>query len=743
MHLDLTPDQELLRETFESLLSAESGADRVRGAESNGFDPKLWAQLAELGTFGLRVPEAAGGTGMGLLEAVLIAEQAGRHLASGPLVEAVVACGGLASLASESARSVLARGIEGEVVVFAPRPADAGRVLVPGGAVARVVIGLDGDALVACEQESAPPRTGDIGTGAFAWWDLSEAGASYRSVLAEGGTARTAFERMLVEWWLLTAAALGGLSRRAIEIAAEYATERIQFDRPIGSFQAIAHPLAELVTAIDGGATLIWRAVDAIARGRTEAAEWIALAFGWMAEHAPRAAHRALHTHGGYGLSDEYDIQLYHRRSVSWAFAAGDPTEAYVEAADHRWRGRTSSLPDAGECPLGFGLGEAAEAFRAEARAFFDANPASEEQKVNQHNFDGFDPAFHRASAEAGLLYVIWPEEYGGRGLGLMEATALAEENERARRSIHAKSVTSMVGQVVLEFGTEELKREVMPRILAGEVICSLGFTEPGSGSDVAAAVTRARKDGDEWVIDGQKMFTSGANIAQYVFLLTRTNAEAAKHKGLTMFLVPLDADGVEIQPIHTLSNGRTNATYCTEVRIPDRYRIGPVDGGWTVLGHALHLEHGSNGDAGSTGELQDVEDAAGSWARARQRNGVAVIENEGVRAVLGRAQAAVEVTASLGKRQLWIGLNDLPDGGVGSMLVAFKKDAFIDISRRLMAVTAPESILGRGAEDAIEEGALEFGYRLSAANAIYGGTSEILKSVVAQGALGMPRSRS
>ena len=168
MHLDLTPDQELLRETFESLLSAESGADRVRGAESNGFDPKLWAQLAELGTFGLRVPEAAGGTGMGLLEAVLIAEQAGRHLASGPLVEAVVACGGLASLASEAARSVLARGIQGEVVVFAPRPADAGRVLVAGGAVARVVVGLDGDALVACEQECAPPRTGDIGTGAFA-----------------------------------------------------------------------------------------------------------------------------------------------------------------------------------------------------------------------------------------------------------------------------------------------------------------------------------------------------------------------------------------------------------------------------------------------------------------------------------------------------------------------------------------------------------------------------------------------
>ncbi|MCR9096427.1 MAG: acyl-CoA dehydrogenase [bacterium] len=743
MNLDLTADQELLRDTFEGLLSAESSADRVREAEENGFDGKLWSRLVEVGTFGLRVPEAAGGTGMSLFDAVLVAEQAGRHLVSGPLVESIVACGGLAAFEDEAARRALAHAIEGErVVSFAPGASDDGRVLVPGGAVARSVVGLDGDVLVLRERAESPPRSPDIGTGAFAAWNLSAERDGSRTVLAEGEAAHAAFERMRVEWRLLTAAALGGLSRRSIEIAAVYATERIQFDRPIGSFQAVAHPLAELITAIDGGAVLVWRAVDAIARGLPQAAEWSALAFGWMAEHAPRAAHRALHTHGGYGLSDEYDIQLFHRRSVAWSYAAGDPGEAYVDAADHRWRGRTAALPDAGECFLDFALGEEAERFRDEARAFFDAHPATEEQKTNQHNFDGFDPDFHRAMAEAGLLYVSWPEEYGGRGLGMLEATVMGEESERARRSIHAKAVTSMVGQVVLEFGSEALKQEVIPRILRGEVICSLGFTEPGSGSDVAAAVTRARQDGEEWIVDGQKMFTSGANIAQYVFLLTRTNPEVPKHKGLTMFLVPLDAPGVDIQAIHTLSNERTNATYYTEVRIPDRYRIGPVDGGWAVLGHALHLEHGSNGDAGSTGELHDVVEAAAEWAVRRVRNGAPVIENESFRAVLGRAQAAVEVTAALGRRQLWVGLNDRPDGGAGPMVVAFKKDAFIDVSRRLLAATAPDSVLGRGAEDAIADGAIEFGYRLAAANAIYGGTAEILKSVVAQATLGMPRSR-
>ena len=752
MNLDLTAEQELLRDTFSNLLSAESSTDRVRASEETGFDAKLWSHFVGVGAIGLRVPESMGGMGANLFDAVLLAEQAGRFLVSGPLIESIVACSGLAALGGESVVTLVERAITGEcVIVFVPRPSEGGPMLVPGGAVATVVIGFDDDALVACVVDVAPPRAVDIGSGGFAYWDLSAgseptgsepARAEARTVLARGAEARTVFEQMREEWRVLTAAALGGLGRRAIEIAAAYATERIQFDRPIGSFQAIAHPLAELITALDGGSVLVWRAVDAIARRAPEAGEWVALAYAWTAEHAPRAAHRALHTHGGYGLSDEYDIQLYHRRAMAWALSAGDPRDGYIDAADRRWRGRSVSLPDAGAVDLDFGLGEAAERFRAEARRFFEAHPASEEQRINQHNFDGFDPPFHRAMAEAGLLFVSWPEELGGRGLGPFEATVMSEEMERARRSIHAKSVTSMVGQTLIEFGSEALKKEVLPRILRGAAICSLGFTEPGSGSDVAAAVTRAQADGDEWVINGQKMFTSGANIAQYVFLLTRTNPDVRKHRGLTMFLVPLDAPGVEIQPIHTLSNERTNATYYTDVRIPDRYRVGPVDGGWSVLGHALHLEHGSNGDVGSTGEFHDMIEAAADWASRREQSGRPVIENERVREEIGRAQAAAEITAALARRQLWMGVNGRPDRGEGAMLAAFKKDALIGVAARLMTIAAPESLLRRGSKQAIHHGALEFGYRLAAANAIYGGTSEILKSIVAQSALGMPRSR-
>jgi alkylation response protein AidB-like acyl-CoA dehydrogenase len=303
--------------------------------------------------------------------------------------------------------------------------------------------------------------------------------------------------------------------------------------------------------------------------------------------------------------------------------------------------------------------------------------------------------------------------------------------------------VTRLVGETLMKFASEDVKREVLPKLARGEALCSLGYTEPGSGSDVAAAQTRAVREGDEWVINGQKMFTSGAELTQYIFLLTRTNPTAKKHRGLTMFLVPTDTPGLEVQPIHTLSGERTNATYYTGVRVPDAFRVGEVDQGWAVVGYALHLEHGAGG--GSTGALtvSHMIERAVDWARRRRRGGRPALEDARVRETLAWAAAQAEVLTSLGRRALWAGATGKPDRGEGAMRTTFEKLATLDVASRLMDVTAPESVLQRGAPGAIDDGALEFGYRLGTANAIYGGTAEILKSIVAQAALGMPRSRS
>src|SRR5262245_15627029 len=316
--------------------------------------------------------------------------------------------------------------------------------------------------------------------------------------------------------------------------------------------------------------------------------------------------------------------------------------------------------------------------------------------------------------------------------------TALWEEYHRAGWSTHAVITTGMVGETLIRFANEDLKREVIPRILAGEAIISLGYTEPASGSDVAAAQTRAVRQGDEWVIDGQKMFTSGAHLTQYVFLLTRTDASARKHRGLTMFLVPLDTPGIEVQPILTLSDERTNATYYSGVRVPDRYRVGPVNEGWSVLHHALDIEHGSGGLGASGAEHRKLAESAAAWARSSGR-----WSDPRARERLGYVAARAAVSRVLGLRALWSGAERHPDGGEGPMYSLFQAEAWIEDSADMMDLCAPDSLLKTGAEGAAGGGEVELAYRHSTALSIYGGSSEIMRSIIAQLTLRMPRSRS
>jgi alkylation response protein AidB-like acyl-CoA dehydrogenase len=321
--------------------------------------------------------------------------------------------------------------------------------------------------------------------------------------------------------------------------------------------------------------------------------------------------------------------------------------------------------------------------------------------------------------------------------------TALKEEFYRAKWSTHPISTTSLIGETLLRFAPEELKQDVIHKIVAGDAVVSMGYSEPGSGSDVAAAQTRAVRDGDEWVINGQKMFTSGANVAQYVFLLTRTDPQAAKHRGLTMFLVPMDAPGVEVQAIHTIGDERTNATYYTDVRVPDSFRVGGLNGGWEVLAYALELEHGGGGVGGFYDEHLELVAHTVDWARGAMRNGRPAMNDPRVRERLAHALLQAEVARALGLHALWAGAEGVSNGAEGPMTKLFGAETLVQDSADLMDLAAPDSILNVNAEGAAGDGQIEYFYRLSAATSVYGGTSEIMRSIIAQAILGMPRSRS
>ena len=293
---------------------------------------------------------------------------------------------------------------------------------------------------------------------------------------------------------------------------------------------------------------------------------------------------------------------------------------------------------------------------------------------------------------------------------------------------------------VILHVGTEEQKKLILPKALGGEIIIVLGFTEPESGSDVAAAQARAVRDGDEWVINGQKMFTTNAQEADYAFMLTRTNPDVPKHQGLTTFLVPLKQPGVEVRAVHTVSGERTNLTFYNDVRVSDSMRIGEVDGGWDVMAVGLTFERSGAHGGESVRLLSQME----HWAvTATGDDGRPRAEDPVVRARLGRAAAENEVSTLFCAPQRLD-----PDHGKaprrrGLHGQALRIRSHHPAGRRLReharSRRPPQSL---GDPTAIEDGAAEYSFRFALGTTTYGGTSEVQRNIIAQRGFGLPRPR-
>jgi alkylation response protein AidB-like acyl-CoA dehydrogenase len=731
MNFEPSESQTMIAESFGRFLDEHSSTARVRAAMPLGFDGALWREIAEMGVFGVRVPEADGGMGLGLFDAVMLMEQVGRTLASGPVAEAIVAARILAQAGEGELLGELLAGTS--VVTIALKDVSQAPVQwAPGGAVAKRVIARDGDAVFLVEP-TTEERQVNPNLASTPMAEMRLDATAKRTPLAPA--AVTAYEQGIEEWKLLTAATLSGLAREAIRLACAYASERSQFGQLIGTYQGISHPLAELFVSVEGGKFLVWKTIRDIADGVGAAGAEISLSLWWNAMLAGRVVAQALQTFGGYGLTTEYDIHLYNLRAKALSLIAGDPALLLAEGGRRLYAGEPAALPAAGEVSIDFDLGPEAQALADEVRGFFERTLTPELRAKAHYSFDGHDPGVHRKLAEAGLLFPAWPKELGGRGASAYANYAAMAVWEEFGWTGHAAGTTMMVGAIIARFGSETLRSEVLSRIVRGEVICSLGFSEPSSGSDVFAAKTRATPDGDGWRIDGSKMFTSGANIADYVLMLTRTNVDVAKHKGLTMFVVPLKSEGVDIQAVHTFQDERTNITYYDGVRTPDSYRLGDVDGGAKVMAASLEMEHGGTWLRSQRQMLGDAE----TFCRETQRNGRPMIEDEQVTTRLARVFAGAAVTEMLGLRTLWSAVEKKPNIGQGSMSKLFSSERFLADASDLLDLTAPESLSKRSGPAAY----INLSYRHAHGTRIYGGTSEVHRSVVAERALGLPRTRA
>ncbi len=268
--------------------------------------------------------------------------------------------------------------------------------------------------------------------------------------------------------------------------------------------------------------------------------------------------------------------------------------------------------------------------------------------------------------------------------------------------------------------------------------MCCLGYSEPDAGSDVAAVATKAVRDGDDWVIDGQKMFTTMAHEAHYVFLLARSNPDAPKHKGLTMFLVPMDTPGIEITPVETMGGERTNITFYSDVRVPDSARVGEVDAGWTVMHAALVYERNS-ANWGEPDHL--VEAVAGLGARARRRRRPPV-RRPGGASRPGPATTELEVGRLLLFRSAWLSSRGEMPQVEGSMAKLHITEAFVRASSDLLDLLGTAGLARRGEPGAPLDGLVEHAFRHAVVTTIYGGSSEVQREIIAGRGLGLPRAR-
>jgi alkylation response protein AidB-like acyl-CoA dehydrogenase len=336
MDLSLDEQQRALVKSFADVLAKYATPERVRSAETSGFDAELWGVFRELGAVEMAVPENAGGWGATMLDLVLVTEQVGATVAPVPLVEVQVATRLLASLGTSTAKRTLADAVTGKPLpTVAVRPAGSDRAsMVPAGAVADAAIVLQDERLLLIPLEDGVRRpVANLADAPLADIELKGSG----TVLASGEAAISAYDRALDEWFLLTASTLVGLASTAHLATCRYARERWAWDIPIGTFQAVAHPLADAAVAIDGARLLTTKAAWEWERHSPRGSELAAMAFAFAAETARTVTYDAVHFHGGYGYMLESDPQLYYRRARGWPRVWGEPREAYRRVASARY----------------------------------------------------------------------------------------------------------------------------------------------------------------------------------------------------------------------------------------------------------------------------------------------------------------------------------------------------------------------------------------------------------------------
>lgn len=382
------------------------------------------------------------------------------------------------------------------------------------------------------------------------------------------------------------------------------------------------------------------------------------------------------------------------------------------------------------------------QSFREELREYFKQMMTEELVKELSGDGEGGGPEFRKAMMQMGqdgLLGVGWPKEHGGQGRTPMEQFLFADEIQTAGFPLPFLTLNT-VGPTLRHYGSKAQKHEFLPKVLAGELFFAIGYSEPAAGTDLAALQTTAVRDGDDWVINGQKMWTSLAGYSDYIWLAARTDPTKSKHRGLSMFLVPTTADGYSRQEIRTVGGVTTNATFYDNVRVPAEALIGGENNGWALITGQLNHERIS---LMSIGPIRRNLREITQWAKDTVIDGAPVIDKAWVRENLARVYSKVQILRLMNWKQAWAAQAGQPNPADASAMKVFGSELNMEAYRLLMEITNARAGLGADSPGAVLQGRIESAYRNGLILTFGGGTNEVQRDIIAMAGMGLPHYKS
>jgi hypothetical protein len=713
MPIAITEDHRTLGQTASDFLAKHDsrGAARVLLESEAETLPSFWSDIAELGWLGLHLPEQYGGSGFGLPELVVVVEELGRALTPGPFVPTAIASAVIDAAGSDEVAARLLPGLadgsvfagvalESDITVRDGQAAGTAPAVLGGGLAHILVLPAGDDAIVVDVsaggvQVEVPPNLDPTRRSARITLDVAQA-----TVIAGGRRALIDLARLIV------AAEATGIANECTEQAAAYAKVRVQFGRPIATFQAVKHHCANMLVASELATGAVWDAARAADEGNDQLSYAAAIAAALALAAGDECANLNIQVHGGIGFTWEHDAHLYLRRATaleSFVDAEAAAREITDLVRDGARRTRTVDLPPE------------AEPMRDEVRAFG--------KRVH-----GLDAAAQRdALIETGYVMPHWPKPWG-RDAGAVEQLVIEQEFTAAGVKKPQYGITGWVILTLIQHATEDqVERWVLPALRQDVIWCQL-FSEPDAGSDAAGVKTRGTRVDGGWLVNGQKVWTSGAHYASFGLATIRTDPDVPKHDGITTMVIDMHAEGVEVRPLKMVTgHSEFNEVFFNDVFVPDDDVVGPVNGGWKVARATLGNESVSIG-GGQGGQTMPASMAIGPFDAHPERLA-------GGAGRIGRYIAQTEAMALLNMRtahRAVMGSGPGPEGNVTKLVLS---EIGHEAAAILAAVSDADTLYTDGA------GAMISGLVLMHRGmSIAGGTSEIKRNQIGERILGLPR---